>query len=112
MGASSRNDFVTGGDGGDMLYPGDGDDTVTASGGDDYLDAGGETAGADSLSGGPGFDRVSYTNRSTNLYLVEDNHANDGTDADGTAGGEEGDNLRTDVEQVDGGKADDLINLA
>jgi Ca2+-binding RTX toxin-like protein len=110
--ASAGNDVVTGGDGGDMLYPWDDDDTVNGSGGDDYLDAGGETAGADSLSGGPGFDRVSYTNRSTNLYLVEDNHANDGTDADGTVGGEEGDNLRTDVEQIDGGKADDLINLA
>jgi Ca2+-binding RTX toxin-like protein len=109
---SSGADQITGGEGNDNIYPGDDNDTVNGSGGDDYMDAGGATSGADSYAGGTGFDRVTYSGRSTNLYIAEDNQPNDGTDTDGIVGGEEGDNVRTDVEEIDSGSGNDLINLS
>jgi Ca2+-binding RTX toxin-like protein len=107
-------DTLTAGDGNDTIYPEGSDsasDTINAGAGDDYIDAGSASSGLgpDSYTGGPGFDRVYYGSRLDDLDIVANDVADDGTDVDGTPGGEEGDNVRSDVERVDTGSGDDYI---
>lgn len=113
---SPLDDVLTGGAAGDELTGGAGNDTLTGAGGDDTLKggpgrdthdggAGRDTLLADSVPdgtdvfiGGSGpWDRVSYATRSTALRVE--------------IGGltSEGDDVRSDVEQVAGGAGDDRL---
>lgn len=102
------NDVLNGGLGDDTIQGGKGNDVLNGSIGSDTLD-GGEgidtfkaDAGADDYTGGPGVDTVDYGVRSAPLEITLDNVA-----TDGQAG--EGDNVRSDVENVVGGKGNDTI---
>lgn len=76
-----------------------GNDLIFGQGGQDYIDGG---TGADQQFGGTGVDTASYLGRAAALQVRIDNVANDGQ-----AG--EGDNVRTDVENLYGGNANDLL---
>jgi Ca2+-binding RTX toxin-like protein len=93
------NDFLRGGPGADSLYGGDGDDR---------LDGGPH---ADLLSGGGGRDTADYGMRIDPLKITLDNAANDGGIAT-TTHPSEGDNVKTDIERVIGGRANDYISAA
>jgi Ca2+-binding RTX toxin-like protein len=115
--------FISGGDGTDNLTGSDlsdeidggaGDDTESGGGGDDIFGAFSDPAfdliapddtGADSYTGGAGVDQVSYTSRSNPVFVTEDGSANDGE-----AG--EHDNVASDVEAVDGGAGNDVIDIS
>jgi len=105
-------DSLIAGDGEDTLDPGTENDNVDGGAGDDYLEGGTNTSGADNYVGGAGFDRVYYGSRTSPLDIVANNNPDDGFDLDGTPGGEEGDNVRADIEYVDTGSGADLINFA
>jgi Ca2+-binding RTX toxin-like protein len=94
---------VDGGDGDDQLSAGTGSSTIDGGPGDDWLfaDTPGATA-ADVFSGGSGHDTVFYTYRFTDQAITLDDTANDGNPG-------EGDDVRSDVEEVWGGFGDDTI---
>ncbi len=87
------DDTLTGGAGNDPLFGEGGNDSLAGGDGDDQLSGG---TGADGLSGGAGLDIVSYPNRSGALNVTLDGVADDGEPG-------EGDNVGTDVEDVDAG---------
>jgi hypothetical protein len=87
--------------GGDTLIGGDQDDTLEGGAGNDHLDGKG---GADVFRGGAGFDSADYRFRTEDLVIT----LNDAPD-DGANGGNEGDNVHSDVERVVGGSGNDLI---
>jgi Ca2+-binding RTX toxin-like protein len=109
------NDVLTGdrplgggGVGNDFIFGGDGNDSITGEGGNDNLDGGrgndhffedhrSDTSGggADLLSGGAGVDEADYGFRTGAVRVSLDDKA-----GDGQAG--EGDDVRTDVENVTG----------
>ena len=60
--SAARGDRLDGGDGGDTLVPG----------------TGVVQRGADSVTGGPGFDSVHYTERTTAVEVTLDDEDNDG----------------------------------
>jgi Ca2+-binding RTX toxin-like protein len=112
--------FLDGGDGddrivagdslGDFLIGGPGDDTLMGGVGHDSLDGG---PGADLMSGGSSsfhhggvnnrhFDTVSYADRINPVQADADGVADDGE-----AG--EGDNIRVDIEEITGGRGDDIL---
>ncbi len=93
------NDELIGGEREDLLRGGPGDDVIAGGGGDDSLDGG---AGGDLLSGGPGADRLSYAARSAPIAVTLDDRR-----GDGEAG--EGDDALSDIENIDGGSAGDVI---
>jgi hypothetical protein len=100
----SGNDVVLGGAGRDSFFDGPGRDRHSGRGGDDTLFSAG---GADVLSGGDGTDRVSYdpplgTPRRGGVRADLDGRADDGS-----AG--EGDQIRTDVENLDGTAFSDVL---
>jgi hypothetical protein len=68
--------------------------------GNDSFDGG--SRGADDFNGGPGFDRANYSGRTGNVIINLNNRGDDGAPG-------EGDNIRADVEQIDGGAGNDLI---
>jgi Ca2+-binding RTX toxin-like protein len=108
------NDRLTGADGNDDLVGGAGDDVLDAGAGNDLLEfqPGGysvmqeagpdDTAGTDELHGGPDGDTVGYGQRTDPLTITMDGRANDGAPG-------ENDLIGTDVEEVDGGQADDTM---
>ena len=100
---SVRADVISGGAGVDELFGLQGADSLSGGSGDDFLIGGQD---ADSYSGGSGFDRAEMENPSvaSGVTVTIDDVANDGT-----AGGAEGDNVRTDVEDVIGTNFDDVI---
>jgi len=117
----NNNDVLNGGDGSDelygyagadqlnggadidYLYPGLDNDVVNAGGGRDRMYAtDAPPDGADVFNGGDGLDYISYYPRITNLTIKLDGLANDGA-----AG--ENDNVKADVEQVQGGQGADSI---
>ena len=93
------DDDLRGGDGNDLLVDGSGDDYMAGDGGNDQFAMGG---GADWAQGGPGLDTADYRFRSAPV-IVKLNGWSD----DGYVG--EGDNVRTDVERVFGGKSNDVL---
>jgi Ca2+-binding RTX toxin-like protein len=113
---SSANNGLTGGPGNDTLRGGAGNDELLGGDGNDSLsgDAGNDLAradvelflgadGADTFAGGAGVDRMSYQGRFVEGVRVSlDNVANDGRT-------NERDNIRSDVENVDGGGGGDVI---
>jgi Ca2+-binding RTX toxin-like protein len=95
-------DNLQGAGGNDDLQGGDGTDTIQGGAGSDVLDGG---LDADDLSGGSGgSDVADYSQRSDPITVTINNNANDG----GT-GGAEGDNVRTDVENLQGTSSDDTL---
>lgn len=113
---TAGNDVISAGAGNDIVAALGGDDTVCLGPGDDLLDggAGADTMVADSVADGAdtfvgnsaapaGRDVALYTARSTPVNVSLDGVANDGA-----AG--EGDNIATDVAEVDGGSAGDVFD--
>ena len=86
---SPERDTLIGGDGDDQLLAGDGSDSLLGD------------AGADVLSGGPGLDEVSYYGAAPLRLSIGDGPN------DGAAG--EGDDIRGDVEGLNGGFGDDIL---
>ena len=101
-------DALTGDDGDDRLAGGAAADALDGGSGTDNLQGGegGDTVvggdGSDDLSGGAGIDLASYAGRSTLATVSIDDVADDGGDG-------ERDNVRTDVEQVQGGSGPDRL---
>jgi Ca2+-binding RTX toxin-like protein len=100
------DDFMFGDDGNDRLIGGLGNDALIGGNGDDTADSLVARDGADSFNGGPGIDTANYGPRQAGanvvLRLSLDNVANDGEPG-------EGDNLFTDVENVNGGVGPNVI---
>ena len=93
-------DRLYGGPGADSLFGRGGSDVLYGEAGDDKLDGG---TGGDVLSGGGGqLDLVAYRSRTAAVQVTIGSGADDG------AGGE-GDDVRADVEQVQGGSAGDTL---
>ena len=121
IGGQGDNDLLFGGDQGDIMDGGDGLDTVSGGAGGDTLRGGtgndrmnggpdgdilyGGT-GSDDMNGGDGIDGVDYSGATANLTVT----VADGLPNDGAAG--EADNVEPDVENVYGGKGNDLLSLA
>ncbi len=123
-------DAIQGGSGGDTLRGNDGRDTVNGGAGGDYVDGdlgddvlnggsdndylnyygGAAVDGADDLAGGPGSDTLYLTLRTHNLIVKLDNTANDGADTNADGVADEGDTIRLDVEGVQTGTGNDLID--
>ncbi len=105
------NDVVTGGLGNDVIRIGDGADVINAGPGDDVFVSGADPDGPDELIGGPDSDRMDFRNRTASMTISFDDAANDGAGCPGP--GCEGDNFRSDIEELTaGGGADTLIGNA
>ena len=92
-----------GGEGSDTLQGQAGQDLLQGGAGNDSLDGG---SGADSFRGGLGTDAASFADRTTGVSVTLDDVPNDGEPG-------EGDDVRTDVENVTGGGGpDDLTGSA
>ncbi|MBL7259651.1 calcium-binding protein [Paractinoplanes lichenicola] len=96
------NDQLFGGPGNDTLQSGSGSDRIEGGTGKDYLDGGADLA-PDVMLGGPGEDTVAYLGRTKPLHVSLDGVSGD----DGEAG--ERDTLGADVENINGGKGDDVL---
>ena len=107
FGSTDTGDVIKGGAGNDKLYGMAGDDSIDDGAGDDWLKGGsgndslGGGLGKDDVRGDAGTDTVNYT-RSLPLTVSLDDIADDGRSS-------EGDNVHTDVENIDGGDGDDLF---
>lgn len=109
VGTAGRDDTLNGGAGQDTLNGGAGNDKLLGGADDDVLDGGpgsdtldGDT-GADVLNGGDGVDTADYHGRTAGVTVDLDGVADDGTT------GVEGDNVRTDVENILGGSGADEL---
>ena len=100
LSGSSAKDTIDGGGGPDVIS-GKGDDDVLLGGaGNDVLSPG---SGSDTVEGHGDADRVTYLGRPNDVKVtLFDNAANDGELG-------EGDNVKSDVENVDGGDGDDTL---
>ena len=97
------NDEVSGGNGGDNVNGGDGSDQLNGGAGSDTLVGdGGVAPGADEFNGGGGFDTANFFEHATDVTVTLDGVANDGSVG-------EGDNVKTDVEDVSGSPANDNL---
>jgi hypothetical protein len=101
-------DAIDGGAGNDVASGQNGNDVLTGDAGNDSLNGGigndtlqGET-GADLFIGGAGADTAVYSEKTKNLTLDIDNKADDGTP-------NEKDDIKSDVENITGGKGNDTI---
>jgi Ca2+-binding RTX toxin-like protein len=93
------NDVLTGNNAPNIVRGGDGNDVLRGELGDDTLDGG---PGADVLWGGPGTDLADYSSRLAAVYVSLDELASDGAYG-------EGDNVRSDVENITGGYGNDVL---
>ena len=111
--ANGGDDVIYGEGGSDTIYGGDGDDTILGGAGDDKLRG---DAGADHLLGGPGrddlyggtgggSDTADYSPQSGAVTVT----VGAGLGDDGLNHGAEGDTVRPDVENVNGGAGSDDI---
>lgn len=85
------------GSGADTIVGGSGDDTF---GTDDFLD------GGDVYTGGAGFDTLDYSGRYDDMGISKNGLADDGIGCPDSC---EGDNVGSDVEQVNGGAGNDVV---
>ena len=99
LAGGTGNDDLSGGPEDDVLGGGSGTDILSGGAGGDLLDGG---LGADTLSGGADIDTVSFAGRIGDVIADIDN-----TPDDGERG--EGDNIRSDVQNVIGGAGNDLL---
>lgn len=93
------NDTLTGGAGFDVLLGRNDNDVLLGAEGRDTLDGG---FGADAMSGGADLDIADYSSRIAGVTADPDNVADDGEPG-------EGDNLRGDIEEILGGRGDDVL---
>jgi hypothetical protein len=96
---TSGSDVIRGTSGNDTIFALDGNDVIFGNAGDDDIDGG---PGADDIHGGAGSDSVLYGDRTAPVSVSLDDAANDGQ-----AG--EGDNVRSDVENIYGGQGNDTL---
>ncbi len=96
------DDSLFGGTGNDELTGGLGDDTTVGESGADLTRADVRADGADDVSGSSGIDTVTYLGRAARVTVKLDNVAGDGAFG-------EGDNVRTDIENIVGTGADDFL---
>src|SRR3954452_10973262 len=94
-------DTIEGGPDGDSLVGGDGADTLAGGAVDDSIQGGNDP---DDMSGGLGSDFADYNDHVAQVTVTINNVANDGQ-----SGGAEGDNVRTDIENLIGGSNDDTL---
>jgi Ca2+-binding RTX toxin-like protein len=99
LSGGAGDDTIEGGNGADVLFGNGGKDTLQGGAGNDRLDGG---TGADVFDGGAGTDTADYSSRIENLSIDLDDVADDG------AAGEK-DNVESTVENVWGGRGDDVI---
>ena len=117
LGGGAGTDALSGGNGADVANGGDGDDALDGAPGDDSLrgDAGNDLLagadgddrlaggrGADRMGGGAGTDTADYRDARGDVTVTLDGRPNDGERG-------ERDNVDTDVENVDGGGAEDTF---
>lgn len=95
---TSGNDTFRGGDGRQFFDPGSGNDALFGGPGNDVMTGG---FGADDFHGGQGTDAVSYAD-DFKVTVTMDSVADDGQ-------GDEGDNVRADVETVFGSQGADVL---
>jgi hypothetical protein len=93
------NDTLDGGAGNDSIDGGDGNDSMNGGADNDILQG---RTGADKIAGGPGTDTVTYSEKNKPVRVNLD-----GVAGDGVAG--EKDIVRTDVENITGGSANDVL---
>jgi hypothetical protein len=100
---ASQRIRIQGMDGNDRIQ------VIGARGADMLGNAGSDTMiggdGADIYAGGDGRDIADYSGRYSNLILTIDNQANDGR-------ANEGDNIASDVEEVDAGQGNDYVSAS
>lgn len=99
---TSGNELLVGRGGNDALFGSDGNDTLVGDGGDDEF---GYELGADIYDGGAGVDKVSFAASLSAVHVTLDDAANDGPNS-----GQEGDNVKSNVEVIWGGAYDDYIS--
>jgi Ca2+-binding RTX toxin-like protein len=104
---NANANVLRGGGGGDTLIGNEGSDSFFGEGGNDlFIEGGGSTTtnvlDADTFLGGEGTDRARYFSSTAGVRVDIDGVADDGRLG-------EGDNVRTDVEDVDGGQAGDTL---
>ena len=100
----ANNNTLNGNGGNDILDGGDGDDTVDGGLGDDTFNEGSASNGADTIICGGGVDLVNYGSRTNALTVTMATGANDGE-----AAGAEGDDVRSDCDNLTGGSGNDTI---
>jgi hypothetical protein len=93
------NDTLDGGAGNDSIDGGDGNDSMNGGADNDILQG---RTGADKIAGGSGTDTVDYSEKNKPVRVNLD-----GVAGDGVAG--EKDIVRTDVENITGGSANDVL---
>ncbi|MFA6298157.1 MAG: hypothetical protein WC642_03260 [Nocardioides sp.] len=104
LGGNSGNDTLRGQDGNDAIAGNYGNDVEDGGNGDDVIGNFDDDQGADNMIGGPGIDKVWFSDHSGGgMALSMDNVANDGTSG-------EGDNLHSDFEIVVGSPGADTIS--
>jgi Ca2+-binding RTX toxin-like protein len=108
----SGDDDLRGNVGDDTLRGGQDDDLLIGNAGDDFMfgNNDNDTAlaaavedGSDFFEGSVGIDTASYVGRATSVLVSINNIANDGAPG-------EGDDIRTDVENVEGGSGNDTLS--
>jgi hypothetical protein len=108
--SGAENDVIRGNPGDDVLDGGAGGDTEEGGAGDDFFPMGGIRDGADVVSGGDGFDEVSYAGRRNAVTIKNDGNPSSG-ERPGPVSGllGEGDRVSTTVNVMRGTGNDDLI---
>lgn len=102
LGGNSGDDTLRGEDGNDAIAGNFGNDVEDGGNGDDVIGNFDNDQGADDMSGGPGVDKVWFSDHSGGMALSMDDVANDGSSG-------EGDNLHSDFEIVVGSPGADTI---
>ncbi|HVU04109.1 MAG TPA: calcium-binding protein [Polyangiaceae bacterium] len=102
----SGADTINGNEGNDTIAGGDGNDTLNGNDGNDVFDEGTDANGGDVMNGGAGTDKVDYSGRTgTGVTVTMDGVAAN----DGKTGASEGDNVKSDIENIDGSDLVDVI---
>lgn len=102
---ATGKDILEGGDGNDYLVGGSSDDAVYGQAGNDTL-VGSDNDGSDTMHGGGDTDRLDYSSKTVVLSITLEN-----TDElfDGDQDGADSDDIRSNIESVIGGSANDAI---
>ncbi len=102
-------DTITGGGAGASYVPGDGDDVVVGGPADEVVRAGStETDGSDTVSGGAGFDTMSYAPRTAGVTATIGDAS---TTPNGGTGTPEADSL-SGIEALTGGSGNDVLTIS
>ena len=100
----SGNDTITGNALSNVITGGAGNDVMNGGAGDDVFPQGAAADGNDTISGGPGVDKVDYSRRSDDITATLD-----GVTPSGDLAASEADILGSDVENLEGGAGDDVL---